>query len=123
MLSIIIVSLLLHCTYCNHRSYYFCYCSYCYDYCYYYHCYHYWYYYYYHHYYCYVGKDNSSCSDDSAKYTACIFVTLIITCRDNLEWISKATNWNKFNAVASLGLIHKVLFDFSSKYNSRFNFP
>ncbi|MCP9263001.1 26S proteasome non-ATPase regulatory subunit 1 [Dirofilaria immitis] len=26
---------------------------------------------------------------------------------DNLEWISKATNWNKFNAVASLGLIHK----------------
>lgn len=28
--------------------------------------------------------------------------------RDNLDWISKATNWNKFNAVASLGLIHKV---------------
>ncbi|CAK5084131.1 unnamed protein product [Meloidogyne enterolobii] len=27
--------------------------------------------------------------------------------RDNLDWISKATNWNKFNAVASLGLIHK----------------
>uniref|UniRef100_A0A0N4ZZ09 26S proteasome non-ATPase regulatory subunit 1 n=1 Tax=Parastrongyloides trichosuri TaxID=131310 RepID=A0A0N4ZZ09_PARTI len=27
--------------------------------------------------------------------------------RDNLEWISKAINWNKFNAVASLGLIHK----------------
>lgn len=29
--------------------------------------------------------------------------------RDNLQWISNATNWNKFNAVASLGLIHKVL--------------
>lgn len=33
------------------------------------------------------------------------------TCDDflrvNLDWISKATNWNKFNAVASLGLIHK----------------
>ncbi|KAK6010695.1 Proteasome/cyclosome repeat protein, partial [Ostertagia ostertagi] len=28
--------------------------------------------------------------------------------RDNLDWISKATNWNKFNAVATLGLIHKV---------------
>lgn len=28
--------------------------------------------------------------------------------RDNLDWISKATNWNKFNAVASLGLIHRV---------------
>lgn len=27
--------------------------------------------------------------------------------RDNLEWISRATNWNKFNAVSSLGLIHK----------------
>ncbi|CAJ0574039.1 unnamed protein product, partial [Mesorhabditis spiculigera] len=27
--------------------------------------------------------------------------------RDNLEWIGKATNWNKFNAVATLGLIHK----------------
>ncbi|MFH4975754.1 hypothetical protein AB6A40_002463 [Gnathostoma spinigerum] len=27
--------------------------------------------------------------------------------RDNLDWVSKATNWNKFNAVASLGLIHK----------------
>uniref|UniRef100_A0A914PME2 26S proteasome non-ATPase regulatory subunit 1 n=1 Tax=Panagrolaimus davidi TaxID=227884 RepID=A0A914PME2_9BILA len=27
--------------------------------------------------------------------------------RDNLEWISKATNWNKFNAVATLGLIHR----------------
>ncbi|TKR80597.1 hypothetical protein L596_014649 [Steinernema carpocapsae] len=27
--------------------------------------------------------------------------------RNNLEWISKATNWNKFNAVASLGVIHK----------------
>ncbi|EPB76999.1 Proteasome/cyclosome repeat protein [Ancylostoma ceylanicum] len=28
-------------------------------------------------------------------------------CSDNLDWISKATNWNKFNAVATLGLIHK----------------
>ncbi|WKY06338.1 hypothetical protein Q1695_006496 [Nippostrongylus brasiliensis] len=27
--------------------------------------------------------------------------------RDNLDWISKATNWNKFNAVSTLGLIHK----------------
>ncbi|PIC41822.1 hypothetical protein B9Z55_009110 [Caenorhabditis nigoni] len=26
--------------------------------------------------------------------------------RNNLSWVSKATNWNKFNAVASLGLIH-----------------
>ncbi|CAK5049682.1 unnamed protein product [Meloidogyne enterolobii] len=27
--------------------------------------------------------------------------------RENLDCISKATDWNKFNAVASLGLIHK----------------
>ncbi|CAI2347657.1 unnamed protein product [Caenorhabditis sp. 36 PRJEB53466] len=26
--------------------------------------------------------------------------------RNNLSWVSKATNWNKFNAVASLGLVH-----------------
>lgn len=32
--------------------------------------------------------------------------------RDNLTWISTATNWNKFNAVASLGLIHKVIYIF-----------
>ena len=28
--------------------------------------------------------------------------------RENLEWVSKAVNWNKFNAVASLGLMHRV---------------
>lgn len=28
--------------------------------------------------------------------------------RDNLEWLSKATNWSKFAAVGSLGVIHKV---------------
>lgn len=33
--------------------------------------------------------------------------------RDNLTWISTATNWNKFNAVASLGLIHRVNFFFN----------
>ena len=28
-------------------------------------------------------------------------------CRDNLEWLSRATNWAKFTATASLGVIHK----------------
>lgn len=28
-------------------------------------------------------------------------------CGDNLEWVSRANNWNKFNAVATLGNIHK----------------
>jgi hypothetical protein len=27
--------------------------------------------------------------------------------RDNLDWLSRATNWAKFSATASLGLIHK----------------
>ena len=27
--------------------------------------------------------------------------------RQNLEWLSRATNWSKFNATAALGLIHK----------------
>lgn len=26
--------------------------------------------------------------------------------RDNLSWASLATNWNRFNATASLGVIH-----------------
>jgi 26S proteasome regulatory subunit N2 len=27
--------------------------------------------------------------------------------RDNLEWLSRATNWAKFTATASLGVIHR----------------
>ena len=27
--------------------------------------------------------------------------------RDNLDWLSRATNWAKFTATASLGVIHK----------------
>lgn len=28
--------------------------------------------------------------------------------RENLEWLKKATNWAKFTATASLGVIHQV---------------
>lgn len=36
-------------------------------------------------------------------------VTLVFLCsRDNLEWLARATNWAKFTATASLGVIHKV---------------
>ena len=28
--------------------------------------------------------------------------------RSNLDWLSRATNWAKFSATASLGVIHKV---------------
>ena len=27
--------------------------------------------------------------------------------RDNLEWLGKASNWAKFTAVASIGVVHK----------------
>lgn len=27
--------------------------------------------------------------------------------RENLEWLSKATNWSKFGVIAGLGTIHK----------------
>lgn len=33
-------------------------------------------------------------------------------CRDNLEWLARATNWAKFTATASLGVIHKVIESF-----------
>jgi 26S proteasome regulatory subunit N2 len=26
--------------------------------------------------------------------------------QDNIQWVSQATNWNRFNATASLGIIH-----------------
>jgi 26S proteasome regulatory subunit N2 len=26
--------------------------------------------------------------------------------KDNLTWVGNATNWNRFNATASLGIIH-----------------
>ena len=28
--------------------------------------------------------------------------------RENLDWLKRASNWNKFTATASLGLIHYV---------------
>lgn len=28
--------------------------------------------------------------------------------RQNLDWLSRATNWSKFSATAALGVIHKV---------------
>lgn len=30
-----------------------------------------------------------------------------LVCRENVEWLGRATNWAKFSAVASLGVIHK----------------
>lgn len=27
-------------------------------------------------------------------------------CKDNMTWVSQATNWNRFQATATLGMIH-----------------
>lgn len=35
--------------------------------------------------------------------------------RNNLEWLGRATNWAKFTATASLGVIHKVGFTILTK--------
>ena len=34
-------------------------------------------------------------------------LTVFYAHRDNLEWLSRATNWAKFTATASLGVIHR----------------
>ncbi len=36
-----------------------------------------------------------------------IIVTFVFY-RENLEWLARATNWAKFTATASLGVIHRV---------------
>ncbi|CAG0904194.1 unnamed protein product [Cyprideis torosa] len=51
----------------------------------------------------------------SACHTATILANAFMHCgttsdiflRDNLDWLSRATNWAKFTATASLGVIHK----------------
>jgi 26S proteasome regulatory subunit N2 len=51
----------------------------------------------------------------SVLHTATLFTNALMHCgttsdtflRDNLEWLSRATNWAKFSAIAGLGVIHK----------------
>ncbi|CAG2241659.1 PSMD1 [Mytilus edulis] len=58
---------------------------------------------------------NSVCH--SATVMANSFMHCGTTCdqflRDNLEWLARATNWAKFTATASLGVIHKILVAYS----------
>lgn len=39
--------------------------------------------------------------------------------RENLEWLARATNWAKFTATASLGVIHKVNIIIRSRHFSQ----
>lgn len=58
---------------------------------------------------------NLTDSKNSICHSAVVFANSLMsayTCddsflRNNLDWVAKATNWNKFNAVASLGCIHQ----------------
>ncbi|CAK8698182.1 unnamed protein product [Clavelina lepadiformis] len=52
---------------------------------------------------------------NSVCHNACVISNSFMHCgttidtflRDNLDWLSRATNWAKFSATASLGVIHK----------------
>lgn len=35
------------------------------------------------------------------------FLKFLLSFRDNLEWLARATNWAKLTATASLGVIHR----------------
>jgi len=58
---------------------------------------------------------NSLDQKNSTTHSACITANALMRCgtcndkflRDNIDWVGKATNWAKFSATASLGVIHK----------------
>ena len=52
----------------------------------------------------------------SVTHSAVVYANAIMHCgttvdsflRENFEWLGRATNWARFAATASLGVIHKV---------------
>uniref|UniRef100_A0A9L0TS28 26S proteasome non-ATPase regulatory subunit 1 n=1 Tax=Equus caballus TaxID=9796 RepID=A0A9L0TS28_HORSE len=62
-----------------------------------------------------VGKTPEDAVRNSVCHTATVIANSFMHCgttsdqflRDNLEWLARATNWAKFTATASLGVIHK----------------
>lgn len=63
-----------------------------------------------------VLKTIKEAARNSICHTATVICNSFMHCgttsdqflRDNLDWLSRATNWAKFTATASLGVIHKV---------------
>jgi 26S proteasome regulatory subunit N2 len=43
--------------------------------------------------------------------------------RQNLDWLSRASNWTKFSATAALGVIHKVKIDLALKLGPHISGP
>ncbi|KAM7310207.1 26S proteasome non-ATPase regulatory subunit 1 [Ixodes scapularis] len=62
-----------------------------------------------------VLKQTKDAVRNSVCHTATVIANSLMHCgttsdqflRDNLEWLARATNWAKFTATASLGVIHK----------------
>lgn len=62
-----------------------------------------------------ILKNTKDASRNSVCHTATVIANSFMHCgttsdtflRNNLEWLGRATNWAKFSATASLGVIHK----------------
>lgn len=62
-----------------------------------------------------ILKQTKDAVRNSVCHTATVIANSLMHCgttsdlflRDNLEWLARATNWAKFTATASLGVIHK----------------
>ncbi|CAH2276885.1 26S proteasome non-ATPase regulatory subunit 1 [Pelobates cultripes] len=62
-----------------------------------------------------ILKNTNDAVRNSVCHTATVIANSFMHCgttsdqflRDNLEWLARATNWAKFTATASLGVIHK----------------
>lgn len=62
-----------------------------------------------------ILKQTKEAVRNSVCHTATVIANSFMHCgttsdqflRDNLEWLARATNWAKFSATASLGVIHK----------------
>ena len=62
-----------------------------------------------------ILKNTKDAVRNSVCHTATVIANSLMNCgttsdqflRDNLEWLARATNWAKFTATASLGVIHK----------------
>jgi len=55
-----------------------------------------------------IGNKNSMLHGATIVSNAMMnaFTTNDLFLKDNMVWVSKATNWSRFNATASLGIIH-----------------
>lgn len=70
-----------------------------------------------------VYKKNALESRNSIYHSAVTFANAFMHAgttsdeflRQNLEWLSRATNWSKFSATAALGVIHKVCLVMTAK--------